>query len=111
MTKTFLQIQKQIEKLQKEADALRKKEANGVLERIKQAITVYGFTAEDLGLVQSARSKQQAKKPAKKAPPKSKVAAAKYKDEQGNAWGGRGPRPAWFKAALASGKSPQDLLA
>ena len=48
--KTFLEIQKQIEQLQKEADHLRKQEADEVLARIKEAIAVYGFTAAELGV-------------------------------------------------------------
>ena len=37
--------------------------------------------------------------------------APKFKDDQGDAWSGRGPRPGWFKAALEAGKSADDLLA
>lgn len=49
MAKTFLQVQNQIAQLQREAEQLRKKEADGVLSRIKEAIAVYGFSAADLG--------------------------------------------------------------
>ena len=46
-------------------------------------------------------SKQQAKaKPAR---------AAKYRDESGNTWVGRGPRPQWLRDALNAGKSLQDF--
>ncbi len=38
---------KQIEALQREADALPRREVDGVIPRIKQAIVVYGLTAED----------------------------------------------------------------
>lgn len=34
----------------------------------------------------------------------------KFRDEAGNSWTGHGKRPNWFKDALASGKSPEDLL-
>jgi DNA-binding protein H-NS len=34
----------------------------------------------------------------------------KYRDEAGNTWTGRGKRPNWFLQALATGKTPQDLL-
>lgn len=112
MAKTFLQVQKQIEQLQKEAEQLRKKEADGVLSRIKEAIAVYGFTAADLGVGKSSgrvslkatgvKTVGQTKK--------SNAAKPKFKDDQGNAWSGRGPRPAWFKAALEAGKSADDFL-
>ena len=35
----------------------------------------------------------------------------KFKDDQGHTWGGIGKRQDWFKAALAEGKTPEDLLA
>jgi DNA-binding protein H-NS len=35
----------------------------------------------------------------------------RYRDDAGHAWSGRGPRPGWLKAALASGKSLEDLAA
>nr|MBA3478279.1 H-NS histone family protein [Lautropia sp.] len=35
----------------------------------------------------------------------------KYRDEAGNTWSGLGKRPNWFKSALASGKSAEDLAA
>ena len=50
MAKTLSQLNDQIAKLQKQADALKAKEAVGVVERIKQAIAHYGLTAADLGL-------------------------------------------------------------
>lgn len=114
MAKTFLQVQKQIEQLQKEADQLRKKEADGVLSRIKEAISVYGFTAADLFGKASGRVAIAKKANGKKSHKTNKTATAgapKFKDEQGNIWSGRGPRPAWFKAALEAGKSADDLRA
>ena len=114
--KTFLEVQKQIEQLQQEAELLRKQEAHEVLARIKEAIAVYGFTAADLGfgggakkrLAQPAASSKRGRKSSGKA---AAAPAAKFRDQSGNAWSGRGPRPAWFKAALEQGKTPEDLLA
>ena len=45
MAKTYSQMQEQIAKLQREADALRKKEVGGVVARIKEAIKHYELTA------------------------------------------------------------------
>ena len=36
---------------------------------------------------------------------------AKYRDAEGNSWGGRGPKPGWVKAALAAGKNLEELVA
>lgn len=115
MTKTFVQIQKQIEQLQAQADQLRKKEANGVRARIQEAITVYGFSPADFEFGGASKSKDVATKVtgkrSSKVKSKPKTAEAKFKDDKGNTWGGRGPRPAWFKAALESGKTAQELAA
>ena len=115
MAKTYLQVQQQIAQLQTQAEALRRKEAAGVLARIKEAIAVYGFTAEDLGVgghkagTKAAKSKGGAKSAKTTSSPK--ISTPKYKDDHGNTWGGRGPRPAWFKAALEGGKTAAELAA
>ena len=115
MAKTYLQVQQQIEELQKEADKLRQKEAAGVLARIKEAITAYGFTAADLGFGKPTGRVAPTDRAAAKRRGKGKASVApnapKFRDDQGNVWSGRGPRPAWFKAALEAGKSADELLA
>ena len=50
MTKSYAQIVKQIESLKQEAEKARRKEIEGVVGRIRDAIAVYGLTADDLGL-------------------------------------------------------------
>jgi DNA-binding protein H-NS len=108
MATTYLKIAAQIEKLQAKASSIKAKERAGVLQRIKEAIDVYGITAEDLGLAPGKRAKKARVSSAGKARaikrPKSAV-AVKFRDENGNTWGGRGPRPAWLRTALASGAS------
>lgn len=107
MTKTYEQLQKQIAKLQREAEAIKAKEVAGVVARIQEAIQHYGLTSEDLFGAATPRKPRAAKagaKPAKKAP-----APPKYTDGAGKTWNGRGKRPGWYVAALASGKSPKDL--
>ena len=39
------------------------------------------------------------------------ASVAKYRNAEGNSWGGRGPKPGWVKAALAAGKNLQELAA
>lgn len=113
MAKTYADIQKEINALQKAAEALREKEIAGVIDRIKVAISTYGLTAADLGL--GAKSAAAAPKSARKktAPAKGKAAngVIRFRDEAGNSWTGRGRRPAWFLAALAAGKKADDLKA
>src|SRR4051812_33145285 len=103
MTKTYIQIQKQIETLQREADKLKRKEVDEVIAKIKEAIRVYGLTANDLELEgRIARRGPAVKKrgrPATKAKSRG-PATIKFRDESGNTWGGRGPRPQWLRDAL-----------
>lgn len=113
MAKTLAQLQKQISALEQKADALKRKEAEGVIARIKEAIAHYGLTAADLGLAGAKRGPKPGSKPGRKnATAKKKPAAkAKYSDDQGHSWTGHGRRPQWFVAALAAGKKPEELLA
>ena len=116
MAKTYAQIQSQIRKLQQEADALKAKEVAGVVARIQEAIAHYGLTPADLFGKTSAAAGKRARKaaaPAKAARPAKSAkqsAPAKYHDGAGNHWSGIGKRPNWFKAALAAGKTADDLL-
>ena len=114
MARTLAQINRQIEKLQRQAEDLKQQEVKGVIGRIKEAIDHYGLTAGDLGLTARAgagSAKAARKAPARKALSVSQPAPVKFRDEAGNTWGGRGKRPNWFKAALEAGKSPEDLSA
>ena len=117
---TLAALNAQIAALQAQADVLRKKEVAAVVAKIKDAIAHYGLTAADLGLATAARKNAKlpaaggakpASKRRKKAGPKPSARTVKFKDDQGNTWGGMGKRPTWFKAALASGKTPEELLA
>lgn len=113
-------INAQIAALQAEAEAIRRQEMGEVVAKIKDAIAHYGLTAADLGLVAAARKAGKAPRSAKPGRKQGLKAAgaraakpagvAKYTDGQGRTWSGRGKRPDWFKAALAAGKMPEDLL-
>ncbi|MGE4593322.1 H-NS family nucleoid-associated regulatory protein [Alcaligenes sp.] len=104
--RTYAQIQKEIDHLQREAQQLRDKEAAEVAARIREAIDTYGFTVEDLFGKQALKRKKPVNTRRAKAKP-----TVKYADGTGNTWSGRGPRPHWFRAALEAGKKAEDLLA
>src|SRR5690606_8323896 len=104
MTQTYLQIQKRIEALRKQADKLRAKEVGGVVARIKVAIAHYGLTAEQLGLGKGdAGGQERTPRVARSASP------ARFADGNGNTWSGRGPRPQWLRSALAAGRSLEEF--
>jgi len=100
MSQSYTQIQKKIETLQRQAEKLREKEAEGVISRIKIAIKHYGLTADQLGLtarIAVARSGKRASRD------------AKFGDGQGNYWSGRGPRPHWLRDALNAGRKLEEF--
>lgn len=113
MAKSYEQIQKQIEALQAEAEKLRRKEIDEVIERIRSAIDHYGITAADLGFGAGAKAakggrKKPGRKPGAKAATKAATTPA-YADGTGNTWGGRGKRPDWLRNALASGRTLEEF--
>lgn len=110
MPKSYAQLMKQIDALRDQAESVRRKEVAGVVKRIKEAIAVYGLSAADLGLSGSGKAQRTVRGAAAKAgKPKGAVSVVKYRDEAGHTWSGKGPRPGWLKAALASGKTLADL--
>jgi len=111
MAKTYSQVQKQIAKLQREADALRQKEVGGVVARIKEAIQHYELTAQDLFGGRAPKGTSASKqKAASNSGIKGRKVPIKYRDENGNTWSARGSQPKWLVAALASGRKVEDFL-
>lgn len=111
-TKTYTELMQDIARLQQEAEQRRREEADSVVERIKEAIDAYGLTASDLGFGREPAPSRQAggRKAAQPGGKKSNGAfGAKYRDDEGNTWGGRGPRPYWLRDALARGKQLSDF--
>ncbi len=115
MTKTYLQVLKQINELKAQAERLRRNEIDGVVTRIREAISHYGLTAADLGLGAGGGSAPVArKKPGRKPGRPKKImgkvskVAPKFRDENGNTWAGRGKRPIWLRDALAGGRKLED---
>jgi DNA-binding protein H-NS len=116
MAKSLHGLLKQIEQLQKQADALRSREKADVVARIKEAIAHYDITVDELFGGTPAKSTRRRAGTAKVAGKRAKSAAkkpggtAKYTDGNGRTWSGVGKRPNWFKDALAAGKQAEDLL-
>ena len=85
-----------IAKIETQIAPLRAALRDSVLAVAKQQAAQYGFTPQELF---GAAALPSAKPKAKASTAKRGPAVVKYKDEQGNTWGGgKGPRPAWVKA-------------
>lgn len=99
---TYAEIQEQIKKLQEQAEELRKNEISGIVAEMKEKISLYNLTAKDLGFdVVSTSSKKEKIK---------KEVEAKYSNENGETWSGRGRQPVWLREALGAGKQLEDFL-
>lgn len=108
MAKSLASILSQIERLQKEADAIQ----SDVVARIRKDIEKYGLTAEQLFGAGAAprRGRVKGMRPAGAAKPAKTTRPPKYADGAGNTWGGMGKRPDWVHQALAAGRSLEEFL-
>ena len=109
----LIDIQSQIEKLQKQAESLKAKEFNNTVAEIRAKMKAFGITIKDLGGKASQKAKPgKASKMAKSR--KSKAAgvpvAAKYKGPKGETWSGRGLAQKWLTALLAQGRKKEEFL-
>lgn len=103
MARTYKDVVAQIAALEAEAKALHRKEVAEVIKKIRVAIDHYGLTSEDLGF-KVPRGVRVARVATKAA------SGTQYGDEQGNTWGGRGPRPHWLRDALSQGRTLEEFV-
>ena len=109
----LVDIQSQIEKLQKQASQIKAKEFHKTVREIREKMHAFGITIKDL---QSAKKVKSNASPAKKsAKPASKrpagaTVAAKYRGPDGQTWTGRGLSPRWMKALMEQGRSKEEFL-
>jgi DNA-binding protein H-NS len=109
----LLQIQNQIEKLQKQAAEIKGREFDKTVREILAKMQAFGITVKDLQ--DGNRRKHKAKAGA--APEREKTAArkkgvpvaAKYRGPDGETWSGRGLVPRWLAALIAQGKAKEDF--
>lgn len=110
MARTLVQIKKQIQSLEKEAEQVRAKEVAGVIQRIKAAIDFYGLTTADLFAAAGKAAAKGKKIAAKATKMKKSPAPAKYKDKDtGKTWTGHGKRPGWFVKAIEAGVTAEEM--
>jgi DNA-binding protein H-NS len=81
------------------ADAQRHQRAEAI-QKVRTLMTEYGLTVADIGSKGAAAAPKKA----------SAKVAAKYRNAAtGDSWSGRGLKPKWLSAALASGRSLNDF--
>jgi DNA-binding protein H-NS len=96
--KTYHSLKAQIDKLEKQAETLRKAEIGKVIGQLKKTISEYALTAADLGLDGSrARKSASSGKPRRS---RGAVGVAKYRNPaSGATWTGHGRPPTWILEA------------
>jgi DNA-binding protein H-NS len=115
----LIDIQSQIEKLQKQASEIRTREFDKTVQDILAKMQAFGITVKDLQPAKGRGAKGKAKAKPAKTTGASKVAAAKkkaaspvlakYLGPNGESWSGRGLMPKWMAALVAQGKTKQDF--
>ena len=117
----LIEIQGQIEKLQKQANDIKTKEFDKTVQEIVAKMQAFGITAKHLQAngSRSGKSKAKAKTgkgaaPAKRGRGAAKKGggtpvAAKYRGPNGESWSGRGLTPKWLAALTAQGQSKEEF--
>lgn len=86
---TYVEVQAQIQELTRQAEALKRSERAAVIAEIREKMTIYEITLDDL----------------KGSPRKGITLPPKYRDpDTGATWTGRGIRPKWLSDGLREGK-------
>ena len=110
----LVEIQQQIEKLQKQATQIKAKEFHKTVAEIRGKMTAFGITIKDLQSPAGTKAKTTASRKTGKSAVKKVVGgaavAAKYKGPEGQSWSGRGLTPRWLKTLLESGLTKEDFL-
>ncbi len=113
----LIDIQGQIEKLQKQAAEIKSREFDKTVQDILVKMKAFGITLKDLqpGKTRGAKGKGKAGVPVKGAVVKVKkakdgaVVAAKFRGPNGETWSGRGLSPRWLTALVAQGHSKEEF--
>jgi DNA-binding protein H-NS len=115
----LIDIQSQIEKLQKQASDIKTREFGKTVQEILAKMHAFGITVKDLqpakrrgakgkpGVKSAKVSTTGKRKPA--AGKSGQVVAAKYRGPNGETWSGRGLAPRWLAALIANGRSKDDF--
>ena len=116
----LIDIQNQIEKLQKQANDIKAKEFHKTVQEIVATMQAFGITGKDLqsattgvgkskikgykGKASATRASTKVRKPGTPA-----TVAAKYRGPNGESWSGRGLMPKWLVALVSQGKNKEEF--
>ena len=107
-------IQKEIERLHKQAQLLQSKQRKPVISGILRSMKEYGITPDEIaaafGKTGSKIRKTSVEKTAKVSSTKKPVAPKYRHPETGATWTGRGKAPLWIVEAEKNGQTRQQFL-
>lgn len=113
----LIDIQTQIQKLQKQASEIKAREFDATVRDILAKMEAFGISIKDIQAASSktkgrgrpASKAKAAVKPASKRKTAGTVVAAKYKGPNGETWSGRGLTPRWLSSLIAQGQSKESF--
>jgi DNA-binding protein H-NS len=114
----LVDIQNQIQKLQKQASEIKDREFGKTIQDILEKMQAFGISVKDLQAAMAGGRKGRGK--AKTASLQPKVAgvkkkkigvavAAKYQGPNGETWSGRGLTPRWLTSLIAQGRTKEEF--
>ena len=112
----LLDIQSQIEKLQKQANEIKAKDFHATVKEIVSKMQAFGITVKDLQSTKvakggkpgrPAKTKTGSVKALKASRKTGTPVAAKFRGPNGETWSGRGLMPKWLSALVAQGQSKE----
>jgi DNA-binding protein H-NS len=106
----LIEIQSQIEKLQKQASEIKSREFAKTVDEIRAKMEAFGITLKDLRPAVNRRAGERKAKGGgqsggKRAKSNGVRVEAKYRGPNGETWSGRGLMPRWLSALVAQGQS------
>ena len=101
---TLTELIAQRSELEEKIKALTQTRRTEAIAQVRALMEENGLSLADLGSKVRAGEKGKAK-----IPKTAQKVAAKYRDEAGNTWSGRGLQPRWLRAAIEGGKKIEDF--
>jgi DNA-binding protein H-NS len=118
---SLVDIQSQIQKLQKQASEIKAREFDATLRDILQKMDAFGITVKDLQAANVSKPKGRGR-PARAVPEHYKISgkgskkkavgtpvAPKFKGPNGETWSGRGLTPRWLATLIAQGQAKESF--